>query len=105
MNYLLVFVNIILTFVILYNIYNWTIMREGLDGCEATPIEQENRRKRGATRREIDNTIKDLKAEINNVLLQQNALVSKIKSNENKLRKITEKAEEKARKFENQRNN
>ena len=98
MNYLLISINIILTIIIICHIYNnWFTIKEGLEGCPASDSDQEARRRRGASRREIDSTIKDLKAQIKNVKIMINIQKSKIKDNKDKLVEITKEASAKAK--------
>ena len=98
MNYLLISINIILTIIIICHIYNyWFTIKEGLEGCPASDSEQESRRRRGASRNEINSTIKDLKSQIKSVKIMINIQESKIKDNKDKLVEITKEASAKAK--------
>jgi len=98
MNYLLIGVNIILTFIIICHIYNNRIViKEGLEGCPASSSEQEANRRRGSSRREVNSTIKDLNSQINSVEKRLNALGKNITFNTAKLTAISKEATAKAK--------
>ena len=98
MEYFLCIINIILVGFIVYNVYNYTIIREGLEGCPASAAEQEGDRSRRASRQEIDETIKNLNASIGAIAVQQNNLSIAISSQEDKLKEVSKAATEKAKK-------
>ena len=71
MNYLVIGVNIILIYLIVNQIISWIYIKEGLEGCPANNSDVNADRRRGAKRREINSTIKDLKAEINPIVRKE----------------------------------
>ena len=88
MNYLLITINIVLTIIIICHIYNnWFIIKEGLEGCPASSSQQESNRRRGASRREINSTIKDIKAQIKQVQKEQKGIFKNVKYNKLKRNK------------------
>tara|TARA_Y100001970_G_scaffold76249_1_gene96755 strand:+ start:2244 stop:2570 length:327 start_codon:yes stop_codon:yes gene_type:complete len=98
MNYLLISINIILTIIIICHIYNnWFTIKEGLEGCPASQRDQEARRRRGASRNEINATIKDIQAKINQVRRGQSDLTRKIDYNRIKLEAVSKEASAKAK--------
>jgi len=92
-------VNILLIILILYNIYNLIFLQEGfgLPGCPATSGDLEGNRRRGAKRGEINNVIKDLKAEINQLRKNHIFIRDQILRNSYKLEVISKAAVDKAR--------
>jgi len=90
-------INIILITIILYNVYNWIFLREGLQGCPANTKEAEENRRRGAKRGEINNIIKDLKVEIKQLRKEHLYINDRIKKNSSKLEVISKEAAEKAK--------
>lgn len=98
MNYLLIGVNIILTFIIICHIYNnWIVIKEGLEGCPASTSEQQANRRRSASRKEINSTIRDLNSQISSVEKKLGALGKNITFNTAKLTAISKEASAKAK--------
>jgi len=97
MEYFLLVVNILLIIIIMYNIYNWLNVKEGLEGCPASQSEQEGDRSRRASRQEIDATIKDLKAQINGIRNTHITFLQAVSKNENKLKEVSKAATDKAK--------
>ena len=83
---------------IINQVKNWLFVREGLEGCPANSSEINADRRRGAKRREIDSTIKDLKAEINGLRILVQVTNPNIINNTKRLEKISEAAVKKAEK-------
>ena len=83
--------------IIIYNIYNWINVKEGLEGCPASQSEQEGDRSRSASRQEIDSTIRDLKAQIKNLKKTHRGINNKIAINDRKLREVSIAASDKAK--------
>jgi len=69
----------------------------GLPGCPATSGDLEGNRRRGAKRGEINNVIKDLKAEINQLRKNHIFIRDQILRNSYKLEVISKAAVDKAR--------
>jgi hypothetical protein len=88
----------VLTIIIICHIYNnWFIIKEGLEGCPASSSQQESNRRRGASRREINSTIKDIKAQIKQVQKEQKGIFKNVKYNKLKLEVISKEAVAKAK--------
>ena len=96
MNYLLIGINIILTIIIISNLYNRLTLKEGLPGCPSSIADQIANNRRGASRGEINSTIRDIKAQINQVKKEQQGILKKITRNDMRLREVSKQAELKA---------
>lgn len=97
MNYFITSINIILLLFIIYTIYKWNFLKEGLEGCPADSSDLESDRKRGAKREEINSTIADLKAEINRLNIDFSMFKPNVLNNTKELEKISDAAAKKAK--------
>ena len=97
MNYLMNTINILLLSGILYTIYNYMTLKEGLEGCPANSSDKARDRSRSAKREEINNTIANMKAEINNLNLRISTLNVGVAGNKRELEKVSDAAARKAK--------
>jgi len=90
-------INIILLGGILYTVYNYMFLKEGLEGCPANSSDKSQDRSRSAKREEINNTISNLKAEIKDVNSRISKLNNKVAGNKRELEKVSDAAARKAK--------
>tara|TARA_Y100001970_G_scaffold279263_1_gene386275 strand:+ start:2523 stop:2837 length:315 start_codon:yes stop_codon:yes gene_type:complete len=90
-------INMILLGGLLYTIYTYMFLKEGLEGCPANFNDKSRDRSRSAKRDEIDNTIANMKAEIANLNLRITTLNIGVTANKRELEKVSDAAARKAK--------